>query len=329
MSVSHPDAFRLLFAVPFIILVLVLNYRAGYRDTARLMGSMHESTVRSLYLVKSFFGGLSFVAFYVLIVASLAGISWGLTTVKEDRSGLDVVFAVDVSLSMLTGDAQPTRLARSGDLMRAVVQDLEGARFGVVAFTGSATRLLPLTEDQVAIESMLDLVGPELLSTPGTDLERAVATALESFPSDSDRHRAVVVFSDGEAHSGDASGPAREAAARGIGIFTVTVGTPEGGAVRLLDGGRAFDRDGNPVHSRAEPARMRRIAETAGGLNLDASEPGVFSRLPDALSEFEGRRDSEGFRTVSVERYRFFLGWALVMLALHVLIRSIRWRRWF
>jgi len=329
MSVTHPEVFRLLAAVPFIVLVLVLSYRAGCKDTARLIGSLHESTVRNLFLVKSFFGGLSFVAFYVLLVSSLAGFSWGLTTEREDRSGLDVVFAVDVSLSMLAEDAQPSRLARSGDLMRAVVQDLAGARFGVVAFTGSATRLLPLTEDQAAIESLLNLVGPELLSTPGTDLERALSTALASFPSDSDRHRAVVVFSDGEAHSGDESGPAREAAARGIGVFTVTVGTPEGGAVPLLDGGRAFDRDGNPVHSRAEPERMRRAAEVAGGFHLDASEPGVFSRLPDALSEFEGRRDSEGFRTVPVERYRFFLGWALVMLVVHILIRSLRWRRWF
>ncbi len=329
MTVTHPEVFHLLAFLPVVVLVLVLNYRAGCKDTTRLIGSLHETTVRNLFLIKSFFGGLSFVAFYVLLVASLAGISWGLTTVREDRSGLDVVFAVDVSLSMLVEDAQPSRLARSGDLMRAVVQDLDGARFGVVAFTGSATRLLPLTEDNAAIESTLNLMGPELLSTPGTDLERALTTALASFPADSDRHRAVVVFSDGEAHSGDETGPAREAAERGIGVFTVTVGTPEGGPVSLRDGGRAFDRDGNPVHSRAEPARMRRIAEIAGGVHLDASEAGVFSRLPDALSEFEGRRDSEGFRTVPVERYGFFLGWALVMLAIHVLVRSLRWRRWF
>jgi len=329
MSVAHPEAFRLLAAVPLIILALVLNYRAGCKDMGRLIGGAHETTVRTLFLVKSFFGGLSFVAFYVLLVASLAGFSWGLSTVREDRSGLDVVFAVDVSLSMMAEDAQPSRLARSGDLMRAVVQDLAGARFGVVAFTGSASRLLPLTEDHAAIESILDVVGPELLSTPGTDLERALSTAFGSFPADSDRHRAVVVFSDGEAHSGDESVPAREAAARGIGVFTVTVGTPQGSAVPLRDGGRAFDRDGNPVQSRADPARMRRIAEIGGGVHVDASDSGAFSRLPDALSEFEGRRDSEGFRTVPVERYRFFLGWALVMLVVHVLIRSLRWRRWF
>lgn len=329
MSIAHPEAFRLLLVVPLLAIVLVLNYRGGRRDLDRLMNGVHETTVRNLFLVKSFFGGVSFVAAYVFFTAALAGFSWGLSTVREDRTGLDIVFVVDVSLSMLAEDVAPSRLDRTGDLMRAVVQDLPGSRFGVVAFTGSATRLLPLTEDRAAIESMLDVLSPKLLSTPGTDLERAITAGLNSFPPDSDRHRAIVLFSDGEAHSGNEAGPAREAAARGVPVFSVTVGTPEGASVPLLDGGRAFDRDGNPVHSRADPDRMRRIAEIAEGAHLDAGSPGAFSRLPEALSEFEGRRDSEGFRTVPVERYRFFLGWALFMLLLHLLVRSFRWRGWF
>ncbi len=327
MTVTHPEVFWLFVIVAIMIPALVWTYRRGRRDLKRLGSEVWSRELANVYLVKSFFRGVCTVLFFSFVILSLAGFYWGRRPIEEDRSGIEIVFAIDVSLSMLAEDIGPNRLERGKDIVRSVVQDFPESRFAVVAFGGRAVPVLPMTEDGYAVQSLLSVLSPETLTAPGTDIERAVESALDTFPEGSARHQAIVLISDGEYHSGNPSRAARSAAARGIPIFSITTGLEQGAVIPLTGGGAAETHDGEVIYTSADQSAMRRVAEATDGLHLQAGEGEVFSKLREGLGGHTERRDRDGFRLASVPRYRFFLAPALLFLVLENALRIVRWRR--
>jgi Ca-activated chloride channel family protein len=323
--IRHPEWLLLLLVLVPLVFTQLREYRLAERDLRRLFGPKRRD-VHSVLLVKWFFSSLFLVLFVVFTVLAVSGITWGRRSVEEDRRGLDVVAAVDVSRSMLATDVGPSRLERSRELLRSMVQDLPDARFSVVVFKESAFTLVPMTEDRPAIESFIRSMGPGLSSAGGSNLEAGIRTALESFPDGSDRNRAIVLITDGEALSGSAVDAAEDARSAGIPIFGVAAGTEEGTTIPLASGDILTDGRGNPVISAAQPDVVEDLATVSRGTSFSMTEADVFSGLVRGLADFRSRRESEGFRLVAVERYQGFLLVALAFLALHVAVRVIRWR---
>lgn len=328
MSFSYPRVLWALLAVVPILLVQMRAYVRGRRDLIAL-GTFGDAPAQNLFLVKSFFGSLAFDAFVGLAVVALAAPTWGERPVQEDRNGLDVVVAIDISRSMLATDVTPDRLDRGVSVIRSVSRQLDAARFAVVAFKGDATVLLPLTEDVNALEAVLDGISPNLVSTPGSDLERGLETALDAFPPGTDTHRAIVLVSDGESLSGTPGKAARLARDEGTPVITLLAGTVEGTTVPAGDGSLILGTDGRPVISRADIGAMQTVADVAQAVSLDVTDVNVVTLLIDALNQHVELRNTTGSRLVPVPRYATFLGGALVMLALSVLVRVIRWKDLF
>ncbi len=326
MTIAYPEAFWLFIGVMAVVVLLLWKFRRGRRDLARLGTEVWSPVSANVYLVKSFFRGVCMTLFFSFVVLALAGFHWGRRPIEEDRSGIEIVFAVDVSLSMLAEDIAPNRLERGKDVVRSVVQDFAGSRFAVVAFGGKAVPVLPMSEDRYAVESLLTVLSPETLTAPGTDIEEALKVAAQALPESSARHQALVLISDGEYHTGNPDAPARELAERGIPVFAVTTGGEEGASIPLIGGGVAKTNAGEEVRTRANRRVMQRLAETTGGLHLGADEGNVLVRLRDGLEEHTERRDRDGFRLAAVPRYRLFLGFALLFLVLENALRIVRWR---
>ena len=329
MTVEYPG---LLGGLLILVPVVGLQVRAfvlGRRDLLIVGSHLDPVALGSLYLVKSFLTAFTFDVFVIFSILAMAGISWGQISVEEDRSGLDVVVALDVSRSMLASDIEPTRLDRAAALVRTVVRDLPLARFAVTVFKGSATTLMPLTSDPFAVDIVLEGLTPALVSTPGTNLEAGLTHALDRFPSASSAHRAIILVSDGEALDGDPRGPTARAKERGIPVFTVLAGTTEGAVIPGPDGSPLTDDTGRPRVSRADPTALEGIAVATGGRAFVLTDPDSVPALVREIGGFVELRQRDGFRLVPHRRFRLFLGVALAALAVSLILRIIRWQRLF
>jgi Ca-activated chloride channel family protein len=285
--------------------------------------------IGNVYVVKWFFSTAALMLAALLLILALAGFTWGERSVEEDRRGLDIAVAIDVSRSMLASDVPPNRLVRARELLRGLIEELPASRFSVVVFKGTAVRVVPLTEDTIALESFLDVLGVDLLSAPGTDVEAGIQSALDGFPEGTSRHRVIVLFSDGESLTGAAAEAARRAGREGIPIFSVATGTEDGAPVMLANGRLLTDTSDRVVVSRMEPDVLQDIAALSGGEFIRADDPDAFARLTRGIRSHEQRRQAEGFRLVPVRRYGFFLTAALCLLAVYLGIRIVRWRNIF
>ncbi len=328
MTVGNPQALWLLTGLGLLVLLQFRHLVSGRRDLLRISAGDEEQR-RRLFFVRWFFSSFAFDLFWIFCVLALADISWGVRPVEEDRRGIEVAFVLDVSNSMLAQDVEPDRLRRAQDILRALVSELEGSRFAVVAFRGNASRVVPMTEDLTAVESLLSVAAAGLITVPGSNVETALREAILSFPEGSNRHRAVVLFSDGEALQGSAASAAEELNALGIPVFALGIGSREGSSIPTSSGDVLRDRRGRPVVTRLEAETLRQIATATGGTYYELGQPDLFRELLAGVREYYGTLEAQGFRLEEVQRYRLFLSVALVCLTIFVGLRVVRWHAYF
>jgi Ca-activated chloride channel family protein len=322
--------FFLLVLVP-IILAALRGYRRGRVSRERLTGVRDGEGPAGVFggrfFVRIFLGALLFCAFFVFCVLALADISWGTVPEPEDRSGLHIVVALDVSRSMLAPDSPPSRLRAAADIARGLIQSLPYSRFAVVAFKGASIIAVPMTEDRQILETFFQDVSPSVVSSPGSSLEAGLELALNAFPAGDPSHRAIVLLSDGESLPAFPARSAEKAGAEGIPVFCVGMGGAEGSVIPLGGAGLVTARDGRPVVTRQNAQALKTISEVSGGEYFSSREPGLISRLTQELRDFEESRMKMGFRLVPVRRYRSFLLAGFFLLCASVLVRSGKWKK--
>ncbi|MCE9628087.1 MAG: VWA domain-containing protein [Candidatus Eisenbacteria bacterium] len=246
-----------------------------------------------------------------LVFATLgaAGPQWGREAVRRASQGSDLVMVVDVSASMQTRDVPPSRLEEARREAIALLSRLQGSRVGVVAFAGDAIRLCPLTLDPAAVRLTLETLEPGTVSEPGSDLGKALRTALKLLPAGRRDEQAMVIWTDGE----DLEGHAREAIAEvkraGLRVFVVGVGTPAGDVIPMSDmSGVALevkkDENGNIVRSKLDEPLLRELARGTNGQYFAASRSGGdLVRLTGSLGSLA--RSKKGTRLVERPVARF------------------------
>ncbi|TVR05267.1 MAG: VWA domain-containing protein [Spirochaetaceae bacterium] len=329
VTIQEPRVFWVLLVLVPVALVQWRELVRGRRDLKLLYGQWQHQEVMNLFLVKWFFSSLFFnIALFFLVLAA-AGFSWGQEPIEEDRRGLDIAIAADISRSMLAADIAPSRLDRSRSVMRALLQEFPGARFSATMFKGHAVTAIPLTADTVALDGFIDALHPNMFSSTGTNIEAGIRAAYRSFYSGSSRHRVIVIFTDGESLDGVPVRAAREAAASGVPIFVVAAGTEAGAPIILADGSQVRDERNAVVVTRLDLDAVSQIATVSGGGMIRLQDGDAFSRLVAGIRSHEAVMTSEGFRLVPVERFRFFLFPALFSLICYSAIRVIRWKELF
>jgi Ca-activated chloride channel homolog len=316
-----------LVAIP-VLLILWRRYVTGRRDLRVLGGNWLKVDVANVFVVKWFFSSLFFLLFVLSTCAALAGFRWGSTPVADERSGQEIVFVFDLSNSMRADDIAPSRLRRAAILAKEISQSAVGSKFGVVGFKGHASLLVPMTEDLTALQNLLDVLSPELITSPGTDIESGIDRGIDSFTGIFDTHRVMFLFTDGEALSGDPTSAAERAVAERITLHVVGVGTERAARVPLPDGSFMVDVEGNELTTELRPDILLQIGEAAGGPVYRADDFGIRDQL---LEQVGGGRSGfgSGYEYQSSDRFRFFLGIGLVCLGLSLAFRLVRWRNTF
>ncbi len=327
MSFGASEWFWALAVLPLLAWLFFRGERLGTRRlrefvSPHLHAELAGSVNRAARLLKF---ALLLIAIGLAIVA-LAQPRWGYIYDERKRKGLDLIFAIDTSRSMLSNDVQPNRLERVKLATQDLIEKLQGDRVGVIAFAGRAFLQAPLTIDYGAVLDSIRDLDTKTIPEGGTNISGAIRLAAQTFGKSAIGNRALVIFTDGEELNGDAVKAAKEAGDAGVRVFTIGVGTPSGSLIPIQseDGGTAFVKDekGQVVKSRLDEKLLRNIAEATGGfyLHLDNGPHTMQKLISDGLSKMQVGEIDARLARHPIERYEWPLGGAALALALSLLI---------
>ncbi len=250
-------------------------------------------------------------------------------TVK--REGIDIVFAIDVSKSMLAEDVAPSRLEKAKQVVSQVINTLGTDRIGIVGYAGSAYPVLPITSDYSVAKMFLQSMNTDMVSSQGTALSEAIELSSAYFD-DPQTSKLIILVSDGEDHGEGAEEAAEKAKETGIKIISVGIGTEKGGPIPIKRNGKIEsykkDRDGQTVVTKLYPEALKRIADrTKGGYVYGGSTREVSDYVKNALQNIE-KTEFESKQIADYEsQFQWFLGAAFVLLLLDVFLleRQTAW----
>lgn len=327
MVVKSPHYLWLLFALIPLGFLWYFSFKRGIRDLLAVAGRWRFQSMKDVYLFKTFFSYLLFLLFYISAVLALADFRWGDDLEKETRRGQEIVFLLDISRSMLATDVNPSRLVRAKAAIRSLAGRFEQSRFALVVFKGAGLMLVPLTEDTYALDMFLEHLSPDIMTAPGSDLQQGLETALASFSGEPGRYRAILLFTDGEFHTGNPALAAEKAERAGVPVLVAVLGTEEGVEIRTPGGKIILDEKQKPVISKVKLPPLKKIARQSGGelFQLDDTAEGE-NRIIAALRNLREGELSLGFRRVKRKHYSTFLLLSVCFLTLGVVMRGMRWK---
>jgi Ca-activated chloride channel family protein len=271
----------------------------------------------------------------ILIAASLtllAGanmdIRWGKTWREVPQKGIEVMFVLDVSRSMLAEDAAPNRLSRAKQQIKDMVDEMAGDRIGLVVFAGETRQAVPLTSHYEDFKQTLDAVGPHSVRRGGSRLGDAIEAAAHGFIDKTNDHKAIVIFTDGEDQESKPVEIAKQLHAdQNIRIFTVGLGDMDQGA-RIPDtesrGNGFVQYQGQQVWSKMNGAILSQIATETGGAYIPAGTKRV--NMGDVYQGYVANVEQTEFETAKINayvaRFQWFAVPALALLLLEVFLST-------
>ncbi len=311
-----------LYALIAVPLLAILYYYSNYRRRKRLKKYGDPSLLRELMIDVSAWrpqlkAWLLLLAFASLIIAA-ARPQFGTKIDTTERSGIEAIIAMDVSNSMLANDVRPSRLDKSKMLVSSMVDEMKDDKVGLIVYAGQAFVQLPITNDYVSAKMFLDGIDPSMINVQGTDIATAIELGMRSFTQKTDVSRAIFLITDGEDNEGGAVEAAKEAAKKGIHVYVLGVGSPDGAHIPIPGTTQYFiDDQGNPIVSRLSEEMCRQIAHAGNGAYIyvdnSSSAQKELSKYVDKLAK--AKLESQVYSEFD-EQYQGFIILALVFLFL-------------
>ncbi len=333
MELDEKKYLYLLVILPLVVLVFMANLY-WKRKKQREFGDLEM--VKKLSPDASIFKP---VAKLVLLLVALLALVFALVNPKigtkmetVKREGIDIVFAMDVSKSMLAEDVAPNRLDKSKQLVSQIIKQLGSDRIGIVAYAGSAFPVLPITTDYGVARMFLQSMNTGMVSSQGTSLDEAIKLSATYFDEKSKTSKLLILISDGEDHSEGAESAAEEANKLGLKIITIGVGTEKGANIPLKRNGvvEGYQKDNNNeiVITKLNKASLEVIAKTTKGSYVSGNNTKeVVEHIKNTLNniqktEFEATEMAE-FQS----QFQWFLGLGFLLLLIDVFVldRKTSW----
>ena len=241
------------------------------------------------------------------------------------RLGVDIVFAVDVSKSMLAEDIAPSRIEKSKQLVGQVINNLGGDRIGIVAYAGKAFPQLPLTTDYSSAKMFLQNMNTDMLSSQGTAIDEAIRLSSTYFDQDQSTERLLFIVSDGEDHNDLSYEMADLAAKNNITIYSIGVGTEKGSPIPIKKNGIVMsykkDINGEVVITKLNKNYLENISDKTKGKYIDGSvTENVINEVIEILENTEKKEfDTQKFSEFK-DQFQWFLFVGLFLIILDVLV---------
>lgn len=330
MQFFKPEAFIYLWVLPLLAAVFWLSAVLWKQRVARFADPVTVQSKLLPHLRRHFLRTrfLLLAMVFILSITALARPQWGEAKKKVERKGVDIIFMLDTSLSMLAEDNKPNRLKKAKIEIKNFVHSLKGDRIGMVAFAGSSFLQAPLTLDYSAFFLFLDAVDVGYIPDPGTSLLNAVELGIKSFPDQDVKHKAIILFTDGEDHSGgELSSMIDMAKEKNVRIYTVGMGSEEGEPIPLKDQygrqmGYKKDRAGQVVITKINKKNLEMLASETGGVFFQStpSEQEV-QLIIKHLSTLGKRQFKERIVTEREDHFQVFLIFGFLLLLLEMLVQ--------
>jgi Ca-activated chloride channel family protein len=216
-----------------------------------------------------------------LLIVMLARPQMGTKINQEQRQGIEVIIALDISNSMKAEDVTPSRLDKSKMLVENLVDNFTNDKVGLTVFAGDAFVQLPITSDYVSAKMFLQNIDPSLIAAQGTNLAEAIELSSKSFTKQDKVGRAIIVITDGEDHEGGATEAAKEAKKNGMRVFVLGVGSPKGSPIPDGNGGYMKDNTGQEVMSALNEDMCKQIASAGGGAYIHVDNNNIAQQQLD------------------------------------------------
>lgn len=276
---------------------------------------------------------LLFILALSCFIIALANPKMGTKLETVKREGVDIVFALDVSKSMLAEDIAPNRLEKSKQIISQTLNALVSDRIGIIGYAGSAFPQLPITTDYGAAKTFLQAMNTDMVSSQGTAVSDAIDMAATYYDRDDTTNRVLIIIGDGEDHGDKAEAAIERAIENNIRIFTIAVGTSKGGPIPIKNNrGVTYKKDnqGQTVITRADKMTLKQIAQDGNGTFIDEIRTDeIIKTLLENLqeiekSEFESKQFSD-FKT----QYQWFVAFGMFFILLDIMIleRKTKWIR--
>ena len=331
--IEEPIYFYFLAIIPAMIVVFLMvlwwkkHTQSKFSDLNLLQKiAPNSSNFKSALKVGMLLIGIAF------LIISLTNPKMGskLQTVK--REGVDVVFALDVSKSMLAEDIAPNRLEKAKQIISKTIDKLGSDRVGIIIYAGNSYPLLPITTDHAAANMFLQNAAPEMVSSQGTAINEALELAKTYYNNDEQTNRFLIIISDGEDHQEETKQMAQNLANEGVKIFTIGIGTEKGGPIPLRINGSMIgykkDRKGETVITKRTPKVLEGIANAANGKYIDGN---VTQKPVNIISEIIANAEKNEFETKQFadykDQFQWFLGFGLLFLVIDVFLfdKKTKW----
>ena len=331
--IEEPIYFYFLAIIPAMIVVFLMvlwwkkHTQSKFSDLNLLQKiAPNSSNFKSALKVGMLLIGIAF------LIISLTNPKMGTKLKTVKREGVDVVFALDVSKSMLAEDIAPNRLEKAKQIISKTIDKLGSDRVGIIIYAGNSYPLLPITTDHAAANMFLQNAAPEMVSSQGTAINEALELAKTYYNNDEQTNRFLIIISDGEDHQEETKQMAQNLANEGVKIFTIGIGTEKGGPIPLRINGSMIgykkDRKGETVITKRTPKVLEGIANAANGKYIDGN---VTQKPVNIISEIIANAEKNEFETKQFadykDQFQWFLGFGLRFLVIDVFLfdKKTKW----
>lgn len=319
-QIEEPTYFIYLLLIPalFVLFLLVFWWKKRTQKkfaTDELLKKLspEKSIFKPILKMIIFLIGLAF------LIVSLTNPKMGTKIETVKRQGVDIVFALDVSKSMLAEDIAPNRLEKSKQIISKIIDKLGSDRIGIIIYAGNAFPLLPITTDHGAAKMFLQSANPNMVSSQGTAINEAIKLATTYYDNDEQTNRFLFIISDGEDHQEDASSAISQATKDGIKTYTIGVGTEKGGPIPLKNRGvlQGYKKDskGETVITKMNPNTLEDIAEGGKGNYVLGNKT---QQTVDYVEKLLVKAEKSEFESTQLSDYKdqfqWFIGFGLLFL---------------
>lgn len=332
-ELEEKSYFTLLLIIPVIVVLFILIQFWKKRMQNKFADS---ELFKKLSPNASIFKGVLKLILWCLAIAcfvmALVNPKFGTRLETVKREGVDLVFAIDVSKSMLAEDIAPNRIEKSKQIATQIINNLVSDRIGIIAYAGKAYPQLPITTDYSAAKLFLQNMNTNMLSSQGTAIDDAINLAKTYYNDDEQSNRVLFIISDGEDHSEQAVSAAERASEEGIKIFTIGVGKTEGAPIPLKKNGITDsykkDKNGETVLTKLDEAVLKQIASEANGKYINGmNTASVLDEVKKTLEELDKKEFETKKFTEYNHQFQWFLGLGIFFLFLDIffLERKTSW----
>ncbi len=326
LQFAHPEMIYLFALVPVLILLFFLMRRWKKRSLAKFGD---PNMVRKLFpdvsVSRPGFKFIFILMAFIFLVTVVCGPLIGSKLEEVKRKGADIIIAIDVSNSMRAEDLRPSRLERSKQAISRLIDRLDGDRIGIVVFAGDAYMQLPITTDYGAAKLFLSTVEPDIVPRQGTAIGAAIDLATTSFTDSTKKHSAIVIITDGENHEDNAIDAAKQAAEKGVRVYTIGMGSTNGAPIPIYNNGVRVgyrqDENGSTVITKLDAAMLSDIADAGKGRFIRATngDDGLDIILKE-LDALDKKEFKSKMYTDFENQFQYFVALALLCLIIEYLL---------